>query len=194
MLEVKSTNYVGMVPHMKKTANSRSVYARTLCLGIVAAASMTACGKSVPSPTLDARAFEQHYFRPNPPNWAKVTVTERHFLLSSQQMYRSNLASVYFHSFDECQANLRNYSAWQVQGDINRSGQTFVHALAVDQYTDNSPALGPELVTLQCVDLQLKRKHLTTTVVDDGENRHQSGAHHFRFDGHHCDRARSQAG
>jgi hypothetical protein len=24
--------------------------------------------------------------------------------------------------------------------------------------------------------------------------RHQSGAHHFRFDGHHCDRARSQAG
>ncbi|WP_442854902.1 TOTE conflict system archaeo-eukaryotic primase domain-containing protein, partial [Burkholderia sp. BDU5] len=25
-------------------------------------------------------------------------------------------------------------------------------------------------------------KHLTTTVVDDGENRHQSGAHHFRFD------------
>ncbi|SEK13388.1 hypothetical protein SAMN05216550_1243 [Paraburkholderia tropica] len=71
-------------------------------------------------------------------------------------MYRSNLASVYFHSFDECQANLRNYSAWQAQGDINRSGQTFVHALAVDQYTDNSPALGPELVTLQCVDTSLQ--------------------------------------
>ncbi|WP_206955026.1 hypothetical protein [Trinickia acidisoli] len=38
------------------------------------------------------------------------------------------------------------------------------------------------------------RKHLTTTVVDDGEKRHQSGAHHFRFDGHHRDRARRQAG
>ncbi|MGF6787723.1 glutathione S-transferase [Paraburkholderia sp. 35.1] len=37
-------------------------------------------------------------------------------------------------------------------------------------------------------------KHLTTTVVDDGEKRHQSGAHHFRFDGHHCDRVGSQAG
>ena len=37
-------------------------------------------------------------------------------------------------------------------------------------------------------------KRLTTTVIDDGENRHQSGAHHFRFDGHHCDRAGSQAG
>lgn len=37
-------------------------------------------------------------------------------------------------------------------------------------------------------------KHLATTVIDDGEMRHQSGAHHFRFDGHHCDRARSQAG
>ena len=41
---------------------------------------------------------------------------------------------------------------------------------------------------------QLKRKRLTTTVVDGGENRHQSGAHHFRFDGHHCDRVGSQAG
>ncbi|MDR8876561.1 DHA2 family efflux MFS transporter permease subunit [Burkholderia multivorans] len=39
-----------------------------------------------------------------------------------------------------------------------------------------------------------KRKHLATTVIDDGEKRHQSGAHHFRFDGHHCDRAGSQAG
>lgn len=141
---------------MKNTANPRGVFARTLCLSVVAAASVAACGKSVPSPTLDARAFEQSYFRPNPPNWTKVTVTERHFLLSSRQMYRSNLASVYFHSFDECQANLRNYSAWQAQGDINRSGQTFVHALAVDQYTDNSPALGPELVTLQCVDTSLQ--------------------------------------
>lgn len=37
-------------------------------------------------------------------------------------------------------------------------------------------------------------KRLATTVVDDGENRHQSGAHHFRFDGHHCDRVGSQAG
>lgn len=37
-------------------------------------------------------------------------------------------------------------------------------------------------------------KRLTTTVVDDGENRHQSGAHHFRFDGHHCDRVGSEAG
>ncbi|MGF6638204.1 hypothetical protein OKW39_005420 [Paraburkholderia sp. MM6662-R1] len=37
-------------------------------------------------------------------------------------------------------------------------------------------------------------KHLTTTVVDDGEKRHQSGAHHFRFDGHHCDRVGSQVG
>jgi hypothetical protein len=37
-------------------------------------------------------------------------------------------------------------------------------------------------------------KRLTTTVIDDGENRPQSGAHHFRFDGHHCDRAGSQAG
>ncbi|WP_208524316.1 hypothetical protein, partial [Paraburkholderia tuberum] len=35
--------------------------------------------------------------------------------------------------------------------------------------------------------LTLCGKHLTTTVVDDGEKRHQSGAHHFRFDGHHCD-------
>ncbi|MGF6507721.1 aspartate/methionine/tyrosine aminotransferase [Paraburkholderia sp. 32] len=41
---------------------------------------------------------------------------------------------------------------------------------------------------------ELKSKRLTTTVVDGGENRHQSGAHHFRFDGHHCDRVGSQAG
>ena len=37
-------------------------------------------------------------------------------------------------------------------------------------------------------------KRLTATVVDEDDNRHQSGAHHFRFDGHHCDTARSQAG
>ncbi|WP_157651623.1 hypothetical protein [Burkholderia ubonensis] len=138
------------------TANRWQLLAKSLCIGAIAASSLTACGKSPPAPTLNPATFGQRYFRPNPPDWAKVTVSERHFLLSSQQMYRSNLASVYFHSFDECQANLRNYSAWQAQGDINRSGQTFVHTLAVDQYTDNSPALGPELVTLQCVDLWLK--------------------------------------
>ncbi len=138
------------------TANRWQLLTKSLCIGAMVASSLTACGKSPPSPTLSPATFEQRYFRPNAPDWARVTLSERHFLLSSQQMYRSNLASVYFHSFDECQANLRNYSAWQAQGDVNRSGQTFVHALAVDQYTDNSPALGAELVTLQCVDLWLR--------------------------------------
>jgi len=105
---------------------------------------------------LDAAVFEHRFIRDTMPDWVKVTVNERHFLLSSQQMYASKLAPAYFHSFDECQANLRNYSAWQAQGDIKRSGQTFVHAVAVDQYTDNSPAVGPELVTLQCVDTMLQ--------------------------------------
>ncbi|MFP4893161.1 hypothetical protein ACLFKU_20515 [Paraburkholderia sp. EG304] len=139
-------------------ANRWQLFAKLLCVGLAAAASLTACGKGTPSPTLDASTFEQRYFRANPPDWAQVVVTERHFLLSSQQMYRSNLASVYFHSFEECQANLRNYSAWQAQEDVRRSGQTFIHALATDQYTDNSPALGPELVTLQCVDTRMQPK------------------------------------
>ncbi|MFL9895645.1 hypothetical protein [Paraburkholderia sp. RL17-381-BIF-C] len=139
-------------------ANRWQLLAKFLCVGVAAAASLTACGKDTSSPTLDASTFEQRYFRANPPDWARVVVTERHFLLSSQQMYRSNLASVYFHSFEECQANLRNYSAWQAQEDVRRSGQTFIHALATDQYTDNSPALGPELVTLQCVDTRMQPK------------------------------------
>jgi len=39
---------------------------------------------------------------------------------------------------------------------ITRSDQSFIHAIAVDQYTDDSPAVGPELITVQCADTQFR--------------------------------------
>jgi len=108
-------------------AKGRAFWWKCLSVGVLVAGSLSACGKDakvtdaaddVPAPTLTAATFEQRFLRPNPPDWAQVIIVERHFLLSTQQMYDSHPGIVYFHSFDECQTNLRNYSAWQAQGAL----------------------------------------------------------------------------
>ncbi|KAK42368.1 hypothetical protein BG58_04775 [Caballeronia jiangsuensis] len=80
-------------------------------------------------------------------------VTERHFKLSSQQMVGSQYAPIFFGTIEDCQANLRNYIAYKAQADSSGTGQTFIHAIATDQFADNLPEIGPELVTLQCWDM-----------------------------------------
>lgn len=124
-----------------------------LWIALAAATSLTACGKSAPDPTLDAALFEHRFVRSLPPEWAKTMVAERHFRLKTQEMEGSIYAPVAFHSMEECQANLRNYSAWKAQAEVSGSGQTFIHAIAADQYTNKLPGIGPELVTLQCFDM-----------------------------------------
>jgi hypothetical protein len=127
--------------------------ARFLCVGLAAAASLAAYGKSVPDPSLDPALFQHRFVRGLPPEWATTMVTERHFRLKTQHMEGSVYAPVAFRSMDECRSNLRNYIAWKAQTDVSTSGQTFVHAVAADEYVDKLPEVGPELVTLQCFDI-----------------------------------------
>ncbi|WP_250518974.1 hypothetical protein [Caballeronia sp. ATUFL_M1_KS5A] len=126
---------------------------RLLCVGLAAATSLAACGKSAPDPSLDPALFQHRFVRSLPPEWATTMVTERHFRLKTQQMEGSIYAPIAFRSLDECKNNLRNYIAWKAQVAVSGSGQTFIHAIAADQFVDKLPEVGPELVTLQCFDI-----------------------------------------
>jgi hypothetical protein len=130
--------------------NKKSWGLLVLC---VSSMSLAGCGKSVPSANLDVTTFAARFIRPLPPDWAKVMVTERQFKLSSQEMVGSKYAPIFFHTVQECQANLRNYIAYEAQADTSATGQSFVHAVANDQFADKLPEIGSELVTLQCFEI-----------------------------------------
>lgn len=65
--------------------------------------------------------------------------------------------------------------------------------VALDPVDDIQTGLSARFVE-NLIDSLDFRKHLAAAVVDAGAARDQSSAHHFRFDGHHCDRGGSQAG